>query len=134
MLNRVIIMGRFVRDPELWRTQSGVPKTNFTLAVDRDFKDRQTGERDTDFIDCVAWRNTADYVCKYFSKGRMATVEGSLQIREWKDKEGNNRRSAEVIVENIYFADSKRNEGAQHQENTFREIDDSDGELPFDMN
>ncbi len=108
MLNRIIIMGRLVRDPELRTTQSGTSVTSFTLAVDRDFKNRESGEKSTDFIDVVAWRQTAEFVCKYFAKGRMAVAEGRLQIREWKDKDGNNRRTAEVVAENVYFADSKR--------------------------
>ena len=108
MLNRIIIMGRLVRDPELRTTQSGTSVTSFTLAVDRDFKSRESGEKGTDFIDVVAWRQTAEFVCKYFAKGRMAIAEGRLQIREWKDKDGNNRRTAEVVAENVYFGDSKR--------------------------
>ena len=108
MLNRIIIMGRLVRDPELRTTQSGTSVTSFTLAVDRDFKSRESGEKSTDFIDVVAWRQTAEFVCKYFTKGRMAIAEGRLQIREWKDKDGNNRRTAEVVAENVYFGDSKR--------------------------
>ena len=108
MLNRIIIMGRLVRDPELRTTQSGTPVTSFTLAVDRDFKSRESGEKNTDFIDVVAWRQTAEFVCKYFAKGRMAVAEGRLQIREWKDRDGNNRRTAEVVAENVYFGDSKR--------------------------
>ncbi|MBR2894940.1 MAG: single-stranded DNA-binding protein [Oscillospiraceae bacterium] len=108
MLNRIIIMGRLVRDPELRTTQSGTPVTSFTLAVDRDFKSRESGEKNTDFIDVVAWRQTAEFVCKYFAKGRMAIAEGRLQIREWKDRDGNNRRTAEVVAENVYFGDSKR--------------------------
>ena len=108
MLNRIIIMGRLVRDPELRTTQSGISVTSFTLAVDRDFKSRDSGEKNTDFIDVVAWRQTAEFVCKYFSKGRMAIAEGRLQIREWKDRDGNNRRSAEVVADNVYFGDSKR--------------------------
>ena len=108
MLNRIIIMGRLVRDPELRTTQSGTPVTSFTLAVDRDFKSRESGEKSTDFIDVVAWRQTAEFICKYFAKGRMAIAEGRLQIREWKDKDGNNRRTAEVVAENVYFGDSKR--------------------------
>ena len=107
MLNRVIIMGRLVRDPELRRTQNGTAVTSFTLAVDRDFKS-QSGEKETDFIDVVAWRSTAEFVCNYFAKGRMAVAEGRLQIREWKDKDGNSRRTAEVVADNVYFADSKR--------------------------
>ncbi len=108
MLNRIIIMGRLVRDPELRTTQSGIPVTSFTLAVDRDFKSRESGEKSTDFIDVVAWRQTAEFVCKYFTKGRMAVAEGRLQIREWKDRDGNNRRTAEVVADNVYFGDSKR--------------------------
>ena len=111
MLNRIIIMGRLVRDPELRTTQSGVSVTSFTLAVDRDFKSRDSGEKSTDFIDVVAWRQTAEFVCKYFSKGRMAVAEGRLQIRDWKDRDGNNRRSAEVVADNVYFGDSKRDGG-----------------------
>lgn len=108
MLNRIVIMGRLVRDPELRTTQSGIAVTSFTLAVDRDFKSRDSGEKSTDFIDVVAWRQTAEFVCKYFSKGRMAVAEGRLQIREWKDRDGNNRRTAEVVADNVYFGDSKR--------------------------
>ena len=108
MLNRIVIMGRLVRDPELRTTQAGISVTSFTVAVDRDFKSRDSGEKSTDFIDVVAWRQTAEFVCKYFSKGRMAVVEGRLQIRDWTDKEGNKRRSAEVVADNVYFGDSKR--------------------------
>ena len=107
-LNRVVIMGRLTRDPELRRTQTGTAVTSFSLAVDRDFKSRERGEKATDFIDVVAWRQTAEFVCQYFAKGRMAVVEGRLQIRDWKDKDGNNRRSAEVVADNVYFGDSKR--------------------------
>ena len=107
MLNKIFIMGRLTRDPELRRTQSGTPVTSFSLAVDRDYK-TQSGEKETDFIDVVAWRSTAEFVAKYFTKGRMAIVEGRLQIRPWTDKDGNNRRSAEVVADNIYFGDSKR--------------------------
>ena len=111
MLNRIVIMGRLVRDPELRTTQSGVSVTSFTLAVDRDFKNRDSGDKNTDFIDVVAWRQTAEFVCKYFGKGRMAVAEGRLQIRDWKDRDGNNRRSAEVVADNVYFGDSKRDSG-----------------------
>ena len=107
MLNKIFIMGRLTRDPELRRTQSGTAVTSFSLAVERDFK-TQGGEKETDFIDVVAWRNTAEFVAKYFTKGRMAVVEGRLQIRSWQDKEGNNRRTAEIVADNVYFADSKR--------------------------
>ena len=108
MLNRIILMGRLTRDPELRRTGSGTAVTSFSVAVDRDFKSRESGEKATDFIDVVAWRQTAEFVCQYFTKGRMAVVEGRLQIRDWKDKDGNNRRSAEVVADNVYFGDSKR--------------------------
>ena len=107
MLNKIIIMGRLTRDPELRRTGSGTAVTSFSLAVDRDFKS-QSGEKETDFIDVVAWRSTAEFVSKYFTKGRMAVVEGRLQIRDWTDKEGGKRRSAEVVADQVYFADSKR--------------------------
>ena len=109
MLNRIILMGRLTRDPELRRTSSGTAVTSFSMAVDRDFKS-QSGEKETDFIDIVAWRNTAEFVSKYFTKGRMAVVEGRLQIRDWTDKEGGKRRSAEVIADNVYFGDSKPKE------------------------
>ena len=108
MLNHIVLMGRLTRDPELRRTGSGIAVASFTLAVDRDFGSRDGGERETDFIDIVAWRNTAEFVSKYFSKGRMAVVTGRLQIRNWNDKEGNKRRSAEVVADNVYFGDSKR--------------------------
>lgn len=108
MLNRIVLMGRLVRDPELRRTQSDLPVASFTLAVDRDFKDKSTGERQTDFIDIVAWRSTAEFVSRYFTKGRMAVVEGRLQLRDWTDRDGNKRRSAEVVADSAYFGDSKR--------------------------
>ena len=107
MLNKIFLMGRLTRDPELRRTQTGTPVASFSLAVDRDFKDKATGERSTDFIDVVAWRQTAEFVSRYFTKGRMAVVEGRLQIRDWTDKEGGKRRSAEVIADGIYFAGAK---------------------------
>ena len=108
MLNRIVLMGRLTRDPELRHTQSGTPVASFSLAVDRDFKDKATGEKATDFIDIVAWRQTAEFVSRYFTKGRMAVVEGRLQLRDWTDREGNKRRSAEVVADNVYFGDSKR--------------------------
>ncbi len=111
MLNHIVLMGRLTRDPELRRTGSGTPVATFTLAVDRDFGSRESGERETDFIDIVTWRSTAEFVSKYFAKGRMAVVSGRLQIRNWNDKDGNKRRSAEVVADNVYFGDSKR-EGA----------------------
>lgn len=157
MLNKIFIMGRLTRDPELRRTQSGTPVTSFSLAVDRDYK-TQSGEKETDFIDVVAWRATAEFVAKYFTKGRMAVVEGRLQIRAWQDKEGNNRRSAEVVADNVYFGDSRRDSagssGGNYANNSyggnnggysapaggyaapvggsgFSEIDEEDGDLPF---
>ena len=108
MLNRIILMGRLTRDPELRHTQNGTAVASFSLAVDRDFKDRNSGERATDFIDVVAWRQTGEFVSRYFTKGRMAVVEGRLQMRDWTDKDGNKRRSAEVVADNVYFGDSKR--------------------------
>lgn len=109
MLNKIILMGRLTRDLELRRTESGTAVCSFSIAVDRDFKSKN-GEKETDFIDIVAWRATAEFVSKYFTKGRMAVVEGRLQIRDWTDKEGGKRRSAEVIADNVYFGDSKPKE------------------------
>ena len=108
MLNRILLMGRLPRDPELRHTQTGTAVASFTLAVDRDFKDRNYGERATDFIDIVAWRQTGEFVSRYFAKGRMAVVEGRLQMRDWTDKDGNKRTAAEVVADNVYFGDSKR--------------------------
>ena len=150
MLNKIVIMGRLVRDPDLRRTQAGTAVAAFTLAVERDFKDAATGERTADFIDCVAWRQTGEFVSRYFSKGRMAVAEGRLQLRDWVDRDGNKRRSAEVVVEQMYFGDS-RSEGGQNsgqpvpkeagyqeaysstgrEADEFRELQDDDGELPF---
>ncbi len=148
MLNKIILMGRLTRDPELRRTGSGTAVTSFSLAVDRDFKS-QSGEKETDFIDIVAWRSTAEFVSKYFSKGRMAVVEGRLQIRDWTDKDGGKRRSAEVVADNVYFGDSKRDSGDNSSYSSapaytsaasgsysaggsdFAEIGEDDGELPF---
>ena len=142
MLNHIVIMGRLTRDPELRRTGSGIAVASFSVAVDRDFGGRDGGERETDFIDCVAWRQTGEFVSKYFTKGSMIVVSGRLQIRNWNDKDGNKRRSAEVIAESIYFGDSNRDgaaapagsapaPGAQMQSGTFAELSDDDGELPF---
>ena len=108
MLNHITIMGRLTRDPELRRTGSGIAVASFTVAVDRDFGGRDGGEKETDFIDCVAWRQTGEFVSKYFTKGRMIVVSGRLQIRSWTDKDGNKRRTAEVVADNVYFGDSKR--------------------------
>lgn len=107
MLNHITIMGRLTRDPELRKTGTGVSVASFTIACDRDFADKQTNQKETDFIDIVAWKNTADFVSKYFSKGRMAVVSGRLQIRSWNDKDGNKRKTAEIIADNVYFGDSK---------------------------
>ena len=157
MLNRIILMGRLTRDPELRHTQTGTPVASFSLAVDRDFKDKQTGEKATDFIDIVAWRQTAEFVSRFFTKGRMAVVEGRLQLRDWTDKEGNKRRSAEVVADNVYFGDSKKDAEAagvyappagggyaaapaapaggysapMGGGDQFAELSDDDGELPF---
>ena len=134
MLNKIILMGRLTRDPELRKTGNGTAVTSFTLAVDRDYKP-QDGERETDFIDVVAWRSTAEFVFKYFSKGRMAVVEGRLQIRDWTDKDGNKRRSTEVIADNVYFGDSKKvSESGTSEEPSgdFKELPEEEkGELPF---
>ena len=144
MLNHITLMGRLTRDPELRYTSSGTAVASFALAVERDFVSRDGGERQTDFIDCVAWRQTGEFVSKYFAKGNMAAVSGRLQIRDWNDKDGNKRRSAEVVVDNVYFCESKksRDSGAPasapagYQEaarggSAFAELDDGDGELPF---
>ena len=112
MLNHITIMGRLVRDPELRRTGSGIAVTSFTVAVARDFGGSDGGEKETDFIDCVAWRQTGEFVSKYFTKGSMIVVSGRLQIRNWNDKDGNKRRSAEVVADNVYFGESKRSSDA----------------------
>lgn len=131
MLNKCFLLGRMTKDPEIRRTNGGTAVTSFTLAVDRDFK--TNGEKETDFIEVVAWRNTAEFVSKYFSKGRMAIVEGRLQIREWTDKSGNKRRTAEVVADNVYFGDSKKEnkEALEYKQADFAEISEEDGELPF---
>ena len=110
MLNHIVLMGRLTRDPELRRTGSGVAVATFTIAVDRDFANSSTGERETDFIDIVAWRNTAEFVSKYFAKGKMIVVDGSLQSRKWQDKTGQNRVSWEVQADNVYFGESRRDQ------------------------
>lgn len=113
MLNKIVVMGRLVRDPELRRTQSGIPVTTLRVAVDRDFKS-QDGTRQADFFDVVAWRNTAEFVSKYFSKGRMIVVDGRLQSRDWEDRDGNKRVSIDIVAENVYFGDSKRESGGDY--------------------
>ncbi len=149
MLNHITIMGRLTRDPELRRTGSGIAVASFSLAVDRDYSPRDGGERETDFIDCVAWRQTGEFVSKYFTKGRMAVVSGRLQIRNWTDKDGNKRRSAEVVADNVYFGDSRRDgestgsyaapaapsyggySAPSSPVSDFAMLDDNDAQLPF---
>ena len=145
MLNHITIMGRLTRDPELRRTGSNTPVASFTIACDRDFG--QNGQKETDFIDVTAWRNTAEFVSKYFTKGRMAVISGRLQIRSWTDKDGNKRKSAEVVAENVYFGDSKNTADsstgtfggftapAQNDypapASNFAMLEDDDSQLPF---
>ena len=130
MLNHIVIMGRLGKDPELWRTQSGVAVATFNVAVDRDFKDKATGQRATDWITCVAWRGTAEFVEKYFAKGSQVLVAGRLQMRDWTDKDGNKSISAEVQAENVYFAGPKT-EGGQRELPEFEVMDDDDPDMPF---
>lgn len=147
MLNQIAIQGRLVRDPELRRTNSGKAVTSFTLACDRDFKNQQTGEKEVDFIECVAWGGTAEMVEKYFHKGQMAVATGRLQLRDWTDKNGQKRRQAEILVNNIYFCGSKESgtqasSGADNGYSAqayqapapaanFAELDGEDEQLPF---
>lgn len=147
MLNQVAIQGRIVRDPELRRTASGKAVTSFTLACDRDFKNQQTGEKEVDFIECVAWGGTAEMVEKYFHKGQMAVATGRLQLRDWTDKNGQKRRTAEILVNSVYFCGSKENgtqasSGADNGYSAqayqtpapaanFAELEDDDAQLPF---
>ena len=149
MLNHITLMGRLVRDPELRRTGSGVAVASFRIAVDRDYSPKDGGERKADFIDCVAWRQTGEFISKYFAKGRMIVVDGRLEMRDWTDKDGNKRISAEVIVENAYFGDSKRDgDGAGSYSapasgfggysapaaapaSDFAMLEDDDAQLPF---
>ena len=134
MLNTISIMGRFTRDPELRYTSAGTPIASFTLAVDRDYSGAD-GEKKTDFIDCVAFKGTAEFVSKHFAKGTMAVVNGRLQFRDWQDRNGNNRRNAEILVENIYFGERKQqgavDVAAGDYTEGFEELDEDDGELPF---
>ena len=146
MLNHITIMGRLTRDPELRRTGSGVAVTSFTVAVDRDLSGKDT-EKETDFIDCVAWRQTGEFVSKYFTKGSMIVVSGRLQIRSWTDKDGNKRRTAEVVADNVYFGEAKKADQSQQSAYTgfvkneyaqpsapardFAMLDDDDAQLPF---
>ena len=159
MLNKAFLMGRLVADPESRQTPSGVPVTTFRIAVDRDFKNKETGEREADFISIVTWRSTAEFVSRYFSKGRMAVVEGRLQVRNYTDRDGNKRYVTEVVADNVYFGDSRRDgdgggsySGGGYPARSaapapqqpaydapaggvggdqFSELDDDDGELPF---
>ena len=139
VLNRTIIMGRLTRDPELRRTQSGTAVASFALAVERDFKDKDTGEKAADFIDIVAWRGTAEFVSRYFTKGRLVVVEGRLQSRSYEDKSGSKRKAVEVVADNVYFADSRKDgdstsgapSAAYGTPGEFKELSDDDGELPF---
>ena len=153
MLNHIVIMGRLTRDPEMRTAQSGVSVVSFTVACDRDFGGRDGGERQTDFIDCVAWRSTGEFVSKYFHKGSMIVVSGRLQSRKWQDRDGNNRTSWEINADNVYFGESRRDGDSSRDSysnntysssydsgrssapapasNTFVELDDGDGELPF---
>lgn len=146
MLNHIVIMGRLARDPELRRTQTGTPVASFRLAVERDFKDKVSGERITDWIDVTAWSYTADFVCKYFTKGRMAVVSGRLQMRDWTDKNGSKRTSAEIVADSVYWGDSRREVDGQstaapapayqtpvyQPQQDFIELpDDGSGNLPF---
>lgn len=144
MLNHITIMGRLTKDPELRRTGTGVAVTSFTVAVDRDFGTGDDGKKEADFIDCVAWRQTGEFVSKYFKKGSVAVVSGRLQIRGWTDKEGNKRRAAEIVAENVYFGDSKKNDGNENAggynapgsygsqpASDFGTIDEDDAQLPF---
>lgn len=133
MLNKIIVMGRLTADPELRRTGTGIAVTSFTVAVDRDYSGKDGGEKETDFIDCVAWRNTGEFVAKHFTRGRMAVVSGRLQVRSYTDKDGNKRRTAEIIADSVYFGDSKNsNTGSiPAPGQSFAPYDVSDSELPF---
>ena len=122
MLNRICIMGRITRDLELRRTQDGTAVTSFTVAVDDDFKSKATGEKKTYFLDVVAWRHAAEFACQYLGKGRMVVVEGKLTVRDWTDKDGNKRTTAEVVADNVYFADSKRSESNDNQKENFNAL------------
>lgn len=140
MLNHIVIMGRLARDPELRRTQTGTPVASFRLAVERDFKDKASGERIIDWIDVTAWSYTAEFVSKYFTKGRMAVVSGRLQMRDWTDKNGIKRTSAEIVADSVYWGDSRREGDGQSAaapaeayppRQEFEALPNDDGELPF---
>lgn len=134
MLNHIVIMGRLTRDPELKTTNSGISVVSFSLAVDRDFADKESGERGVDFIDVTAWRHTAEFVSRYFTKGRMAVISGRLQTRNWTDKDGNKRKAVEIVADNVYFGDSKRNDSettSPAAPSDFAPIEGEDEGLPF---
>ncbi len=131
MINRITIGGRITADPELRTTGTGTSVTSFTIACDRDFKDKQSGEKGVDFVEIVAWRATAEFICKYFGKGRMIIVDGRLQMRDWTDKDGNKRRSAEVVADNAYFGDSKSESKQSEPSVNWEEIGNDEGDLPF---
>ena len=135
MLNHITVMGRLTKDPELRRTGTGTAVTSFTIACERDFG--ENGQKETDFLDCVAWRGTAEFVDRNFAKGRMIVVAGRLQIRSWTDKDGNKRRAAEIVADNVYFGDAKKATESAAQfpadghQNDNQVIDDPDAQLPF---
>ena len=145
MLNKVFLQGRLVADPELRHTQQGTPVASYRLAVDRDYKSKDSNAQNADFVNVVSWRNTAEFVCKYFTKGRMMLVEGRLQMRDYTDKDGNRRVAAEVVTDNVYFCDSRKDESGTSSgggygppsgsggasDGGFAELSDNDGELPF---
>ena len=136
MLNKVFLQGRLVADPEVRHTQQGTPVASYRLAVDRDYKSKDSNAQNTDFVNIVSWRNTAEFVSRYFTKGRMMLVEGRLQMRSYTDKDGNRRVAAEVVTDNVHFADSRKdgsnNEDGSLQESAgFEELADDDGDLPF---
>jgi single-strand DNA-binding protein len=144
MLNHIVIQGRLTRDPELRRTGTGLAVASFSVAVDRDWPNKETGEKETDFIDCVAWRHNGEFVSKYFSKGSMIVVSGRLQIRPWVDKDGNKRKSAEIVADSVYFGEGKKKESESTCQTTwdnpyyvtpaitdFAMLDDDDAQLPF---
>lgn len=143
MLNHIVIMGRLTRDPELRRTGSGLAVASFSVAVDRDWPNKETGEKDTDFINCVAWRQTGEFVSKYFTKGSMIVVSGRLQIRPWTDKDGNKRTTAEIVADSVYFGESKKDKDERNSSTTYNYggyitptsdwamLEDNDEQLPF---
>lgn len=132
MLNHIVLMGRLTHDPELRHTAPGTAVASFSLAVERDFQSKDTQERAVDFVDVVAWRNAAEFVSRYFTKGRMAVVSGRLQIRNWTDKDGTKRRTAEVVADNVYFGDSKRDDSGAPKGVGYTDLGDAyDGDLPF---